>query len=1072
MGILKKIREGRKLLSQTSHIPFVRISADRNSAEMLYNKGLYSLASGIFVNTRKEAHENGLLFDEAICLLREIEIRSNDDDSEPAQDLYKQLREIENILDDNEAALRLSQGYTYNVDSENNDLTAVLDNVMKTYYDWFLFESKKASSNLHYRESIICAKAARRLCELFDFLSYEREIDTLFSLGLLYGNIRSAGEAILYYNEALSIARRHRDRATEFVATTRKLSILLAISHIDTYLDYDKERDSTLKDLLLLAGDLSFSDFYSQLIDEENTRLNAHPDEQERINGHINRIEEAVPNLELLLALKNGDMDVAEQCVEKVRAAEIKLYGCPGQADSIIEYYQMLFNSPERELGQEETVETEDPLYVPDIPDSMPLNFRFSELLKWTTNCTVNNWHKSAEDSAAVLFAIAADAGSDYHICMSMYMLAREHAHAGKIDEALEEYSGTLSILSLNSNAAESDANLSPYLYYVTHMSMGDLLIEKDPAEAIRHFDIAMGYLDKENSSHISLELYIRTSRALALEKAGSTSEAEQEFVLILGELTSSAIERLPYLTGDERESAWSDILRAIKRVISRLTSSSGEQFRIAAYNAILFSKGFLLTTEKSIQSIVSESGYERALELYNLNIQGHSTIGTWGTPHTFNAEQYVDKYLNDVRLQLLIKDALSTNAAKPREDYRCIRALLKNGEALVDFFDVNVDAPDIGNKYIAIIVKPERAQPFVIETCSEKAIRDIFSRINEKGLAESALYASEGPYGKELADSLWNPLSPYLDNCETIYFSPSGSLHRIAVECLPTEGGTIAQRYHAFHRISHAREISSCRRDFVSNLGDTVIIGGLKYDDSQGHDIQSDEVPESRGYALNNDQSDETPSRWSFLPWSEREVDAVNRIWQLKKPSASSIYKGLSADDCYFKSLLSNGGPRILHIATHGFSMTRKAAQNIPALKGLHHPLDLTGLILSYGNSGWLNGNKTEHRGVVTAMEIAKMNLTSTELVVLSACFTGTGFIGQDGLYGLIRAFKKAGAKTILASLWDVDDEAAYYFMYNFYSAFLNRGLNYRDAFEQARRCTKEDYRDPVYWAGFILVD
>lgn len=1071
MGIIKKILEGRKLLAQTSHIPFVRISADRNSAEMLYNKGLYSLALGFFFNTRKAAHENGLFFDEVICLMREIEIRTDDNHSASTQDLYKQMREIENILDDNEAVLRLTHGYRYNIDSKNNDLTSVLNNVMKTYYDWFLSESKKTSSNLHYRESILCAKAARRLCELFDFLSYEQEIDALFSLGLLYGNIRSAGKAILYYNEALSIARKHSDIATEFVAIVRKLSILLAISHIDTYLDYDKERDSTIKDLLLLSGNLSFIDFYSQMIDEKNTRLNAHPDEQERIIGHINRLEEAVPNLELLLALKYGDMDVAEQCVEKVRTAEINLYGCPSHADSIIEFYQMLFNSPERELEKDETSEAEDPLYVPDIPDSMPLSFRFSELLKWTTNCTVNNWHKSAEDSAAVLFTMAAESGSDYHICMSLYMLAREHAHAGKINEALEEYNGTLSILSLNTDADESDANLSPYLYYVTHMSLGDLLIEKDPTEAIRHFDIALEYLGQENSSHLFLEIYIRTSRALALEKAGRISEAEQAFVFILGELTSSAIERLPYLTGDERESVWSDILRAIKRVISRLSNSSGEQFTIAAYNAILFSKGFLLTTEKSIQSIVSEAGYERALELYNLNIQDHSTIGTWGTPHSFNAEQYVDKYLNDARLQLLIKDALSANVAKPREDFRCIQTLLQKGEALVDFFDVNVGTPDVGNKYLAFIVKPERVQPLVIETCSEDSICNVFSMIKEKGLTEAALYASEEPYGQKLADCLWNPLLPFLDNCETIYFSPSGSLHRIAVECLPANGGTIAQQYHAFYRISHARKVPSFRNESLSDLGNTVIIGGLKYDDSQDCDIPSDETTKSRGYALNNNRSDDAPSRWSFLPWSEREVDAVNRIWQLKKTSVSSICKGLSADDNYFKSL-SNGGPQILHIATHGFSMTRKAAQNIPALKGLHLPLDLTGLILSYGNSGWIKGDKIEHRGVVTATEIAQMNLANTELVVLSACFTGTGFIGQDGLYGLIRAFKIAGARTILASLWEADDEAAYYFMYNFYSAYLSQGVKYRDAFEYARRCTKEDYPDPVYWAGYILVD
>ena len=145
---------------------------------------------------------------------------------------------------------------------------------------------------------------------------------------------------------------------------------------------------------------------------------------------------------------------------------------------------------------------------------------------------------------------------------------------------------------------------------------------------------------------------------------------------------------------------------------------------------------------------------------------------------------------------------------------------------------------------------------------------------------------------------------------------------------------------------------------------------------------------------------------------------------------------------------------------------------------------------------------------GILTAQEIASLDFNGLDLVVLSACQTGLGEITGDGVFGLQRGFKKAGAGTLLMSLWKVDDDATRLLMTRFYHNLLSGKGKYeslketqryvRDytvtvevkpdvrpaisvaARKEARKRRQEEkeyktvqkYRDPYYWAGFILLD
>ena len=98
-------------------------------------------------------------------------------------------------------------------------------------------------------------------------------------------------------------------------------------------------------------------------------------------------------------------------------------------------------------------------------------------------------------------------------------------------------------------------------------------------------------------------------------------------------------------------------------------------------------------------------------------------------------------------------------------------------------------------------------------------------------------------------------------------------------------------------------------------------------------------------------------------------------------------------------------------------------------------------------------------------------MDLRGTDLVVLSACETGLGEVSSEGVFGLQRAFKQAGVKTLVMSLWEVNDQATQYIMTEFYSNLLS-GKDKRQSFLEAKRKCKEKFVQPQYWAAFIMLD
>jgi CHAT domain-containing protein len=221
----------------------------------------------------------------------------------------------------------------------------------------------------------------------------------------------------------------------------------------------------------------------------------------------------------------------------------------------------------------------------------------------------------------------------------------------------------------------------------------------------------------------------------------------------------------------------------------------------------------------------------------------------------------------------------------------------------------------------------------------------------------------------------------------------------------------------------------------------------------------------------------------WPYLRQSLLEIYQLNNILQ-NYHIPSTRYHGHDATEEAFKVLGENGSaPNILHLATHGFYLPKSGSDSTRAnpLKEFSpvyladHPLFYSGLILANAEQAWCAGqfSKTREDGVLMAYEITGMDLSETQLVILSACETGLGVIqGGEGVYGLQRAFKLAGVDYVMVNLWLVpDSKETIEFMETFYKLWLS-GQNIRQAFQQTQKQMREKYPDPFYWAGFALID
>lgn len=548
-------------------------------------------------------------------------------------------------------------------------------------------------------------------------------------------------------------------------------------------------------------------------------------------------------------------------------------------------------------------------------------------------------------------------------------------------------------------------------------------------------------------------------------------SDACKHYTFSIEKTKTQIQQKLPYYTAIEREAYWNSKADLLRNTTAFAVKAEAWQtgFTKDCYDALVLSKSFLLESERSTYDIVKSNGTEEDLHDMAMIAAMQAKIKDWERDYANNADSILE-----VATKVNVLEKRLTGRCRSYGDmtsfmnigYENVKDALNDTDVLIDFTDYVTESR--GRVYAAYLVNKNQKYPLLKELFEE-------SVIDSMKVPQPDMYYSDR-YGKELYRLLWEPFKDGVRDGVTVYYVPSQLLFQIALESLPMEDGSLLGNHYTFVRLSSAREVvrNNVRLniDVATKKTNAVLYGGLKYD--LGSDVMKEEVAKyditpllaTRGDILRGD------SIYRELPETKKEIDGIESVLKSQRLTVTP-YTGIRGTEESFLNMSGNA-PQILHIATHGFYYTPDAAQKIDYLKGNTDAMTLSGLVMSGGNAAWLGKELPEGvlGGILTAANISRLDLSGIQMAVLSACQTGQGKATPEGLFGLQRAFKKAGVQTLVMSLWNVSDVVTKEFMIKFYENLTLNKWSKRQAFNDAKTYIRSKFADPYYWAGYVMLD
>lgn len=407
-------------------------------------------------------------------------------------------------------------------------------------------------------------------------------------------------------------------------------------------------------------------------------------------------------------------------------------------------------------------------------------------------------------------------------------------------------------------------------------------------------------------------------------------------------------------------------------------------------------------------------------------------------------------------KLLIIVILALSTEALS--------FAQLKKGEISIKFYIRE-------EHYCAILNRAGWDNPKDIAICPVKDL-SVYDMDN-------TLYA-EKP-AKAMYSIIFGNIQEYLKRNDNIYFEPCGRLFWINLAALMTPDGKRCCELYHFFRLSDIRAFPVDRIDKEGSLPQLALFGGMDYmadpevmikDCWFCHvsDFQKN-YNDIRGYRLEDIyfglSSEGERAGADNLRESKGEIKF---IYYLPYPW-KTVYTGSEALEELFRQATTMQGEYIMHVSTHAFTIVNDTGASISASEVYKR----CGLLFS-GAGHTLRGEKMPYKlndGILFGEEIARLNMTYCNMIVLAACNTALGVMTDYGIIGLQSAFKRAGVHTMLMTLWSVNDAATSEFMKHFYS-YLCEGKSKHQSLELARKelMSSKEFSDPVYWAPFIMLD
>lgn len=560
------------------------------------------------------------------------------------------------------------------------------------------------------------------------------------------------------------------------------------------------------------------------------------------------------------------------------------------------------------------------------------------------------------------------------------------------------------------------------------------------------------------------------------------------------------------HLTTSGRELYWNmkSYVFKLAPVLASI-SQSDDALVCDAYNSLLFTKGILLNSEIDFKNFLMQTDKTELLakfeELENL----HKRIDDYRHSATYDRDVVNELLFQASRLE---RDVM--RGCKEFGDFTSNLSItfeqvadsLAPDAAAIEFVDMPMEGGD--RAYAALYLRHGWKSPRMVSLFS---LKDLVNQDYGNGRNLHEALATESGINAiynhpQVGHFVWYKLMEALgDDVNTIYFSPTGILYQLGIEYMKYNMEQRINERYRIHRLSSTKSIAQAKTP--SPITSAVVYGGLDYDlDPEEmalrHEqysqpvrnlLAANDVDNTRSLFSSNSAAIDSLSRagmnLTYLQGTRKEAQDVADALRSHGIDTKLFLEGDGTEES-FKSL-SGKNVSIIHIATHGHFFTdsdTKAYGNVIKLIGgestmsetleQDRSMDLSVLFMSGANTV-LHGRRLPdnvENGVLMAKEISQLDLRGLDLVVLSACQTGKGELREDGVYGLQRAFKKAGAQTLIMSLWSVNDAATQLMMSSFYKA-LAEGASRYEAFTRAQaEVRRAGFTDPYYWASFIMLD
>ena len=557
----------------------------------------------------------------------------------------------------------------------------------------------------------------------------------------------------------------------------------------------------------------------------------------------------------------------------------------------------------------------------------------------------------------------------------------------------------------------------------------------------------------------------------------------------------------LEYGSASIKQIEWDEYSQIYHSVISALSDSvdSYPHFAKLIMESSSMIKGFIL----NLHLKTKENAYlsNKLQTLYNEKQLAEKYIERSNYTQTIT-EQYITN-IDNIDIQINNKIDIKKIVANSAMTYDNIRTKLQKNDVVVDLFYIQsgqsiekkseLDTIEYNEHFIetwkqqtfydsylyANVTRNNWEIPVLIclgkiSDALQGQTKDLFDYLfiyNNDPQSITDLYSNQA-----LGQFVWNKILDIgqIKPNDNIYIIPSGIFNRLSIENLTLDSQLTISDQYTINRISSFHNINTNNKLYSSD--DTcVAFGDIDYAGSDYLKTNDNKTLNSNPVAILDRRQ---------LGGLSSTLEVVNTI--AKTIPNTRMIVGGNANESAFNQL-SNSSPEILFMGTHGFNYeySEISDKDKEYLLGKYRDRKLSDEEQSMYTSGLFmaksNSDNILTDGMLTANEVGFCNLDNTKLAVLSACSTAMGTTSTEGVYGLQRGFKMAGVKSIIASLWDVDEYATRLLMGEFFRNYT-KGCTKHEALKKAQNYVRKyksndifnpvSYSSPYYWAGFILID